>query len=84
MLSINKWFKVTTYPENEEKLSDAINEFNIAVESETYSTPNDEFDYSTKGATRFTLECRIDPDEFDRFVEHLKEVFVDSWARLTY
>ena len=84
MLSINKWFRVTTYPENEEILSKAIVDYNVAVESEQYTVADEEFDWSKQGATRFILECHIDIDEFDGFVEHFKEVFKDSWATITY
>ena len=84
MLSMYKWFRVTTYPENEAMLSGAINEFNIVVESERYATTDEEFEWSKKGATRFILECHTSADAFDEFVEYLKEVFKDSWATITY
>lgn len=84
MLSINKWFRVTTYPENDERLSEAIELFNVVVESERYIYANEKFDWSITGPTRFILECHIDADEFDGFVEYLNEVFADTWATITH
>lgn len=76
MLRVYDWFRVTTYAENEEILSKAIEEFDVEVESERYVKMKDGY--------RLVLECHIDEDKFDGFVEHLKQVFADTWATITY
>ena len=76
MLRINNWFRVTTYAENEETLSQAIEDYGVEVESERY--------VKTYDAYRIILDCHIDENEFDGFVEHLKQIFADTWADLTY
>lgn len=76
MIQVNRWLRVTTDAENEEILSKAIEEFTVEVESERY--------IKTNGTYRLALDCQIDKDEFNGFVEHLKQVFADTSATITY
>jgi len=77
MLVINEGFKLTTYPENENKLMDILDAFDVAITDKRYM-----YNYQiSKEPVRLVLECHIRDSEYAEFVDYLRNHF-DGWISL--
>ena len=83
MLSKSKWFKLTTYPKNEDEIRSIFESFDVAIEDE-WGTVIIRQSYPTfEEPTRITFECHVSFEKFDKLVAYLENDF-KSWARMSY
>ena len=84
MLSIDKWFKITTYPENEEFLERKLKEFDLVIDQKSYSRVNPAWEHKfTNKIVRVHFTCHASQETFDEVVDYLRNDF-ESWASILH